>query len=66
MLGVGKVLGVAEGDVAIAFLKFTQSRRRVNGGPEDSARRILDRFIGLTLVEIGDLPRQAMRDAERA
>jgi hypothetical protein len=32
----------------------------------DVARRILERFIGLALVEIGDLPRQAMRDAERA
>jgi hypothetical protein len=36
------------------------------GIPDDTARRILDRFIGLTLVEIGDLPRQARRDAERA
>jgi hypothetical protein len=36
------------------------------GIPPDSALRILDRFIGLTLVEIGDLPRQAKRDAERA
>ena len=32
----------------------------------EAALRILDRFIGLTLVEIGDLPRQAIRDAERA
>jgi hypothetical protein len=32
----------------------------------DVALRILNRFIGLTLVEIGDLPRQARRDAERA
>ena len=30
------------------------------------ALRILERFIGLMLVEIGDLPRQAIRDAERA
>jgi hypothetical protein len=35
------------------------------GIPDETARRILDRFIGLTLVEIGDLPRQAIRDAER-
>ena len=36
------------------------------GIPDETARRILDRFIGLTLVEIGDLTRQAIRDAERA
>jgi hypothetical protein len=36
------------------------------GIPQEAAQRILDRFIGLTLVEIGDLPRQAKRDAERA
>jgi hypothetical protein len=30
------------------------------------ALRILERFVGLMLVEIGDLPRQAKRDAERA
>ncbi|SEP47898.1 hypothetical protein SAMN02990966_06928 [Rhodospirillales bacterium URHD0017] len=36
------------------------------GIPEETARRILDRFIGLTLIEIGDLPRAAKRDAERA
>jgi hypothetical protein len=36
------------------------------GIPDEVAGRILDRFIGLTLVEIGDLPRQAKRDAERA
>jgi hypothetical protein len=34
--------------------------------PPETAVRILDRFIGLTLVEIGDLVRQARRDAERA
>ena len=32
----------------------------------EAARRILDRFVGLTLVEIGDLARAAKRDAERA
>lgn len=36
------------------------------GIPLETAQRVLDRFIGLTLVEIGDLPRAAMRDAERA
>jgi hypothetical protein len=36
------------------------------GIPLEAAQRILDRFIGLTLVEIGDLARQAIRDAERA
>ncbi len=36
------------------------------GIPLETAQRILDRFIGLTLVEIGDLARQAIRDAERA
>ena len=30
------------------------------------ALRILERFVKLMLVEIGDLPRQAIRDAERA
>jgi hypothetical protein len=30
------------------------------------ARRILDRFVSLALSEIGDLRRQAVRDAERA
>lgn len=29
-------------------------------------RRILERFITLALIEIGDLPRAAVRDAERA
>jgi hypothetical protein len=32
----------------------------------EKARRILDRFIAACLIEIGDLPRQAIRDAERA
>jgi hypothetical protein len=36
------------------------------GIPDETARRILDRFVGLMLVEIGDLPGQARRDAERA
>lgn len=30
------------------------------------ARQILDRFVGLALAEVGDLRRQAVRDAERA
>ena len=30
------------------------------------ARGILDQFVGLALAEIGDLHRQAIRDAERA
>jgi hypothetical protein len=34
--------------------------------PKEAAQRILDRFVGLTLIEIGDLARQARRDAERA
>jgi hypothetical protein len=36
------------------------------GIPDEMARRILRRFVDLMLVEIGDLPGQAKRDAERA
>jgi hypothetical protein len=36
------------------------------GIPLEAAERILGRFINLVLVEIGDLPRAAKRDAERA
>jgi hypothetical protein len=36
------------------------------GIPRAQALSILERFTSLTLTEIGDLPRQAMRDAERA
>ena len=32
----------------------------------DQARAILDRFVGLAVAEIGDLRKQAIRDAERA
>jgi len=32
----------------------------------DAAVRILERFVAAVVVEIGDLPRQARRDAERA
>lgn len=32
----------------------------------EQARRILEHFIAAVLIEIGDLPRQAIRDAERA
>lgn len=34
--------------------------------PQTSAARILEQFIALALIEIGDLPQQARRDAERA
>ena len=34
--------------------------------PPETARRILERFTAAVLIEIGDLTRQAIRDAERA
>ncbi len=36
------------------------------GVSRDVALGVLERFVGMMLAEIGDLPRQAVRDAKRA
>ena len=64
-------VGRAEAEYVITALRdspagYAGTLAEEMGISHEAALAILERFIGLALSEIGDLPRQAVRDAQRA